>query len=130
MAVTAESAGESPYGNHHVCNSTETGYGQNMAMAFNGHTATTFIYDHMRSAPTVQTFNSCTHRPDVCQCLVVHTSMDNMSKNKPSSTLTLVADESKLRSVVRSETCGRIHAQETRWQSGMRSCIMPGYPGI
>ena len=28
---------------------------------------------------TAQTFNSCTSRPYVCQCLVVHTPMDNMS---------------------------------------------------
>ena len=31
---------------------------------------------------TVQTFtcNVCTSRPDVCQCMVVQTSMDDMSK--------------------------------------------------
>ena len=29
---------------------------------------------------TVQTFNSCTSRPDVCQRPVVQTSMDNESK--------------------------------------------------
>ena len=36
---------------------------------------------------TVQTFDSWTSRPDVCQCLVVHvqTPMDNMSSNKPST---------------------------------------------
>ena len=31
-------------------------------------------------AVTVQTFNSCASQPDVCQCLVVKTPMDNMSK--------------------------------------------------
>ena len=36
--------------------------------------------------------------------------------------------KSKLRSVVRSGTCGRISALETGWQSGMWSCIMPGLP--
>ena len=29
---------------------------------------------------TVQPFNSCTSRPDVCQCLVVQKPVDNMSK--------------------------------------------------
>ena len=38
----------------------------------------------------------------VCQCLVVHTLMDYMSKNSPSTPMTHVACESKLRSVVRS----------------------------
>ena len=32
-----------------------------------------------RVSITVQTFNSCTSRPDVCQCLVVETLVDNMS---------------------------------------------------
>ena len=36
------------------------------------------------------------------------------------------AYESNPRLVVRSETCGRIHSQETGWRSGVRSCIMPG----
>ena len=31
---------------------------------------------------TVHTFNSCTSRPDVCQCLVLKTPMNNLSKNK------------------------------------------------
>ena len=39
-----------------------------------------------------------------------------------------VAWESKLRSVVWSGNCGRIHAKENAWQSGERSCIMPGLP--
>ena len=51
---------------------------------------------------TVQTFNSCTGRPDVRQCLVVQIPMNNMSKNKPSTPMTHVACDSKLRSVVRS----------------------------
>ena len=51
---------------------------------------------------TVQIFNSCASRPDVCQCLVVQIPIDNMSKNKPSTSMTHVACESKLRSVVRS----------------------------
>ena len=36
--------------------------------------------------------------------------------------------ESKLHSVVRSGTHGRIHVQETGWQSGVQSCIGPGLP--
>ena len=36
---------------------------------------------------TIQTFNSCTIRPNVCQCLVVHTSIDNLSKDKPSTSV-------------------------------------------
>ena len=34
----------------------------------------------MPNSCTVQTFNPCTSRPGVCQCLVVQTPMDNMSK--------------------------------------------------
>ena len=51
---------------------------------------------------TVQTFNYCTGRQDVCQCLVAKTSTDNISKNKPSISMTHVAWESILCSVVRS----------------------------
>ena len=46
-------------------------------------------------------------------------------KNEPSRSMTNVACESKLRSVVRF-AC--IHAQETGWQSGVRSCFIPGVP--
>ena len=41
-------------------------------------------------------------RPDVYQCLVVRSAMLNMSKNKPGTSMTHVARESKLCSVVRS----------------------------
>ena len=51
---------------------------------------------------TVQTFNSCTSQPDVCQCLVKQTHKDNTSKNKPSIWITHIAYISKLRLVVRS----------------------------
>ena len=51
---------------------------------------------------TVQTFNSCTSRPDVCQYLIVQTHFDNMSKCKPSTPMTHVTWRTKLRSVVRS----------------------------
>ena len=39
----------------------------------------------------VQTFNSCTSRPGVCQCPLVQTPMNNMSENKPSTPVTHVA---------------------------------------
>ena len=50
---------------------------------------------------TVQPFHSYTSRPDICQCLVVQTTMGNTSKNKPNIPMTHVACESKRRSVVR-----------------------------
>ena len=40
------------------------------------------------STVTVQVFNSCTSRPDVCQCMVVQRLVDNMSNNKPSKSMT------------------------------------------
>ena len=54
--------------------------------------------------PTVQTFNSCTSRPDVYQCLVVQTPIGNMLKNMPKISMTLVACESKPGSFVKSPT--------------------------
>ena len=65
---------------------------------------------------TVQIFKFCTSRPDVCQCLVVNTPMDNMTENKKNTSMTHVACASKLRSVVMSGTrklgvkraCGRV----------------------
>ena len=51
---------------------------------------------------TVQTFDSCTSRLDLCYCLVVQTPLDNMSKNKPSTSMANITCESKLRSVLRS----------------------------
>ena len=55
-------------------------------------------------AATVQTFNFCTSRPDVSQCTVIWImdNMDNMSKNKLSTSVVHVFCESKLRSVGRS----------------------------
>ena len=62
---------------------------------------------------TVQTFNSCTSRPDVCQCLVVQTPMDSMSRTTSSMPMTHVtlACESKLRSIVRSS----VHPRPGNW---------------
>ena len=51
---------------------------------------------------TLQTFNSCTSQLDGCQFLVVQILVENMSKNKPRTSMTHVACESKLRSVVKS----------------------------
>ena len=66
---------------------------------------------------TLQTFISCTSRPDVCQCLVVQKLMDNISKKLANNQ---VACGSNLRLVVRSFTLGL--------QSGVGSCIMAGLP--
>ena len=51
---------------------------------------------------TVQTFNSCTSRPCVCQCPAVLTPIENTSIHKANASTTYVACKSKLRSVVRS----------------------------
>ena len=76
---------------------------------------------------TLQTFNSCTSRPDVCQCLVVgKTQCIRCQQNKPNTSIINVACESKLRSVMRSE--GPVVAS-TPWKLvaiGRRLSIMPG----
>ena len=55
----------------------------------------------------------------------VETPMDYMSKNMPSTSMTHVACESKLRSVVTSS----MHPWPGNcWQSGVRPRIMPGMP--
>ena len=46
---------------------------------------------------TVQTFNSCTSWPDTYQYLVAQTPMNNILKNKLSTSMTRVAGELKLR---------------------------------
>ena len=46
----------------------------------------------------------------LCKCITCQ-------QNKPSTSMTQVARESKLLSVAGSGTCGCIHAQETGWQS-------------
>ena len=77
---------------------------------------------------TVHTFNSYTSRTDACQWLVVQTPTDNKKKDKPSTSATHVGYESEIRSVVKSGTCGHIHAQDTGLQSGVWLCILPGLP--
>ena len=73
----------------------------------------------------VQTFNFCTSRPDVSLCLAVQTPIDNMSKYRPSTPMTQEACEKK-RSYFQLSGHLCIHAQETEWHTGVRSCIMPG----
>ena len=51
---------------------------------------------------TVRTFNSCTCRPAVCQCLVVQTLIEKVLKISKAHLMTQVRWNSKLRSVVRS----------------------------
>ena len=71
---------------------------------------------------TVQTFNSCTRRPVICQCLVVQIPVDNISKYNPKTSMAIVACESKSRSVVRPS----VHpCPGNWWKAGVRSCIMP-----
>ena len=86
-----------------------TGYHLHQASYHAKHFLFFFISSH-----TVQTFNSCTSRPDVCQCLVVQTPMDNMSKiNKPSTSMAHVNFKPKLLSVVRSS----MHPYSGNWVS-------------
>ena len=61
----------------------------------------------------------------VCQCLVFQTSMDNMSQNKPSTSMANVAYESKLLQLL-SHLC--IPAREMGLQSCARSCSMHRLP--
>ena len=65
------------------------------------------------SLATVQTFNFCTSRPDVCQCLVVWKAMLRCQENNLNISMTHVACESKLRPVIRSS----IHPSQGNWVS-------------
>ena len=73
---------------------------------------------------TVQTFNSCTSRPVVYQCLVVEAPVDNMSTYNPSTSMAHVACESKSRSLVRLSVYS---CPINRWQVGVWSCMVPRY---
>ena len=66
-------------------------------------------------AYTVQTFNSCTSRLDVWQCLVVQTPMEKISQ---------LANQSS--NQLWGHPC--VHFRETGWQPGVRSCFMHGLP--
>ena len=68
---------------------------------------------------TIQTFNSCTSGPDVCQCMVVQIPMHNMSENRPSTSMTHVACELKLRSVARLY----VHPCHGNWVAVGRSVV-------
>ena len=75
--------------------------------------------------PTVQPFNSCTSRPDVCQCLVAQTPMANMSKIRQAHQWpTELANQSYAQ--LGGHLC--IHAQESWWQSDVQSCVMLRLP--
>ena len=73
---------------------------------------------------TVETFNSFTSRPNVCQCLVVQKPVDNMSKryakyiNDPRSL--------RIKATFSCEVIRGIHTQKNGLQSGVRLCIMTG----
>ena len=81
-----------------------------------------FYFNH-----TVQTFNSCTGRQDVCQCLVVQTSMITKSKNKPNTPMIHIRNVACKCTFI----CEVIHASmpwKLWWQSGVRSCDMSRLP--
>ena len=78
------------------------------------------LYMRIELQPSVQIFNSCSSQTDVCQCFVVQTPMDNLSKNKPSTSRTHVA--CKYQSYVQLWGHRCIHDQETERQ------FMPGLP--
>ena len=71
---------------------------------------------------TVQTFNSCTSRPVVCQYLVEKAPVDNMSNYNPSTSMAHVACESKSRSLVRLSVYS---CPGNWWQAGVWSCLVP-----
>ena len=71
----------------------------------------------------VETFNACTSRPDVCQCLVVQTTMDDMSKISAKN----INDTRNLQ-IKASFSFEVVHAMKTGLQSGMQLCITPGLP--
>ena len=79
---------------------------------------------------TVQTFNSCTSRPDVCQNQVVETPMDDMSKNKPSTSMTHVHVVCDFQATFSFEV---IHAAMPRKLCGNRACsrvLCPDCPHV
>ena len=78
-----------------------------------------YHYRVPQSRSTVKIFNPCTSLPDVCQYLVLQTAMDNMSKDMPSTPMTHVACESKLRSVARSS----MHPCPVNWVTIGRAVV-------
>ena len=74
----------------------------------------------------MQIFYSSSCRPGVCRCQLYKHQWIPYTFNKTSTSMIHIACESKLRSVVKSLSDGRIHAQETGWQVVVQLCIMPG----
>ena len=70
---------------------------------------------------TVQTLNVCTSRPDICRTTWLYNHPWIACQNKASASITNIACESKIRSAVTGHP--GIHAQETGWQLGVRSCF-------
>ena len=68
----------------------------------------------------VQTFNSHTSKLDICQCLVVQTPMDNVSKDKLNTSMTHVAMFS----------CEVIHASMPRKLGGSQVCGCVFFPAL
>ena len=83
-------------------------------------------YKHVhRGAPTPQTSDSCTSRPDVSQCQVVQNPWIACQQNNASISMTQVAYKKKPLSDVRSS----MHpCPGNWWQPGFRSCIIPRLP--
>ena len=79
-----------------------------------------------KSKYTLQTFNSCISRPSVCQCLVVHTPMDNISKGYAKLNNDPRKCSLRIKSVVRPSI--NQYPKKNWWQSVVRSCIIPGLP--
>ena len=79
-----------------------------------------FTFNSTTTATTVQTFNSCTSCPDVYQCLVVQTRMDNVSK--------ISQEQSSLRTKT-TFSCEVIHASIPREFGGNWACSRVLCPG-
>ena len=68
---------------------------------------------------TVQIFNSCTSRPDICQCMVVQTSMDDMSKGSNPASGDRNFDYRYLSAILIVVNCCRYHSTRqapSHWQ--------------
>ena len=74
---------------------------------------------------TIKTFGLCTSRPDVCQYLVVHTPGKTCQSNKPNTSLTHIACQSKLYSVVRPSMPRKLGCNQAR-----RHLLCKGCPSI
>ena len=68
---------------------------------------------------TVQAFNFCSSRPDVCRCPIVHTPGPPCQRNRPNISMIHVAYKSKLLSVVRSS----LHPWPGNWVAIRRTAV-------